>query len=293
MRHLALVLTCIGLLFVASPVAAQQEEVRELNARGLEAFSKGEYVEAAELFGRAYALDPQGELLKNQAVAWYKAERCTEAVESAHQFLLRGDVVPDERKEIQGLLGACKVRLAREALDAGSFELAEKLLDDVEAMNPDPVLADRVALVRVEIAKKRSATQAEQAETGTLVVPLDGLEPREQDEVEVDREQDRSSTSGSGWSLVGIGSAMLVGGLVYHIVAATSLQPEFREVAAAGVDRQRYDDLDRSLRTANVLVPTLYGMGAAVATTGIFLVVRKPADSGGDEVVLLGVSGTF
>ncbi len=305
----AAVAFAIAMLFSVSVWA--QTTVRELNAQGLEAFAAGRYEQAAELFGRAYALEPQSEPLKNQAVAWYKANRCSNAVESSHMFLMRSDITSDERREIESLLGACKVKLAREAMEAGSFDLADRFLDDVDAMNPDPVLRDRAALVRVEVAKRRKAADV------PAVTALDGIDSGEPEETtdpapaeepraggttkapprpsSLDNIEPVEDSQTRGWPLVGIGSAILAGGIAYHVVVKVLVEPDFVETAAAGEDRARYDRLDRSLRTANILVPVLYGLGGAVAGTGIILVATspsKPRDSR-EGLVFIGMKGEF
>jgi tetratricopeptide (TPR) repeat protein len=285
-RHLSFLLVVAGLLS-AAPAYAQS--VRELNEQGLKAFAEGRYVDAAESFDQAYELEPKPELLKNEAVSWYKAERCKEAVESAHLFLTFPDTESAERIEISSLLGACKVKLAKDAIEAHSFELADRLLEEVEDSQPDDLLADRVARTRIALAKAREefGEQAEEtpAESGqttagdsTTVTEVGTVEPEPRN-------------NGPGWALVGVGAASLVGAIVYHTVMATVVEPNFHSVAHEGTDRDRYDKLDRQLRTANVLVPTLYSVGAVSTVVGIVWVARSPA--GGDSVALLGVSGTF
>lgn len=314
MRRSAFPIIALLVFLCGSPAFAQEVDVRQLNADGMRAFADGRYVEAAELFGRAYALDPQGELLKNESVAWYKAGRCTEAVETAHQFILRGKPTDAERAEAQSLIGACKVKLAGEALDAGSFDLAEKLLDDVDATDPDPVLADRTALVRVELAKRRAeaaearaaearaAKQAEESDHSRQpsLVALDGTdgtrgaapEPQTDREATLDASESAESAGGGG-PLIAVGAVTIAGAVAYHLVMALLVEPNFEEVAAAGTDRQEYNRLDRSLRIANILVPTLYGLGGAVTATGIFVQFSGSRANDEDQVVMLGLSGRF
>lgn len=297
MKYATSVLLTLLSLVSGGPAFAQPDEVRELNAQGLEAFAEGRFAEAAELFGRAYSLHPQPELLKNQAIAYYKADQCTGAVESAHQYRMLDQLQPGDAEELDSLIGACKVKLAREALDAGSLELAERLLDDVDAMNPDPVLRDRSALVRVELAKRRAAETppsdpAVDEEADAKPLAVDEVTPREIDAIEVVENPEEPTTRG--WPLVGMGGFILAGAIVYHVTMAAVVEPDFEETARRGVDRARYDRLDRSLRLANVLVPTLYGVGGAVALTGFVLVATSgSADAAEEEVVMLGVTGRF
>lgn len=305
-RFIALVAFFV-MVTASSAVFAQEGAVRDLNAQGMQAFADGRFTDAAEMFGRAYALDPRPELLKNQAVAWYKAERCSEAVESAHQFLTAPGATERERAETQALLGACKVRLAQEAIEVGSFDLAEQLLTDVEKMNPDAVLADRINFVRVELAKKRAAVQrgedeAVQAQMSLIALddpeltlsPIESVERRDTDVVADRKPPGEEKANVAGWPLIVFGIASITGGVVYHVIAATSLEPEFHDVAKGGTDRTRYDELDRALRTANVLVPTLYVLGGLFTATGVFLTLRPPSSPDHDDgSVVLGISGEF
>ena len=236
MRRSAFPILALLLFLFGSPAFAQEVDVRQLNADGMRAFADGRYEDAAELFGRAYALDPQGELLKNESVAWYKAGRCTEAVETAHQFLLHGKPTDAERAEAQSLIAACKVKLAGEALDARSFDLAQRLLDDVDATNPDPVLADRAALVRVELAKRRAeaaeakaakqAAEQDEASQPSLVA-LDGTDGTRDERPDADAGPEPApevaepeQSGGGGGALIAVGAVTIAGAVAYHLVMA-------------------------------------------------------------------------
>ncbi len=304
-RKFALILSVLTHLVVSTPAYAQESTVRELNARGLEAFGEGRFSDAAESFDRAYALEPRPELLKNEAVAWYKAERCEEAVEAAHQYLGAPELAPADRDEISALLNACKVKLAGEAIEAGSLSLAERLLDEVEASSPDAVLADRAARVRIELARARKEQgtrtndTSDASDVGAVAMDAsaDDDTPTGRQDASHDtaftRVEDPGPARGSavGWPLIGLGAASLAGAVVYHVVMATTVEPSFHDAARAGTDRERYDRLDRTLRTANVLVPTLYGIGAASTAVGVWMVARSPGAR--ETVALVGVSGAF
>lgn len=300
-RKAAPTIALLACLALSTAAYAQESTVRELNARGLKAFGEGRFADAAESFDRAYALDPKPELLKNEAVSWYKAERCDQAVEAAHQFLGAPDLKPADRDEISSLLGACKVKLAGDAIDAGSFELADRLLTEVEESGPDAVLADRVARVRIALARARSEAHdepdeptEEPDETAIDPVAMDASDDQTDtspDEPDLSIEEPGPARRGvSGWPIIGLGAASLVGAGIYHAVMAAVVEPNFREAGANG-DRDRYDRLDKTLRTANVLVPTLYGVGAATTAVGIWIVARAPRE--GETVALIGVSGAF
>lgn len=296
-RSFAFLLNLTLLLVCSSAFAQVDADVARLNDEGLHAFAEGRYAEAADIFGRAYSLEPRAELLKNEAVAWYRAERCDQAVVAAKSFLDGPDVPAAEQSQMRSLMGACKVRLAQEAVEASSLDLATRLLDEVEAEEPDAVLRDRVAAVRAEIAKLQAPAPVEAPKPHMNVFALDEIEltptPVEEEPAKVviaPPPQPVPRSHGALGPVLTVGGAsLLAGGLVYHLVAKLGVERRFHEVAADGVDRERYDRLDRTLRIANIAVPVLYVLGAGMLGSGIYLWVDHPRN----DSTVVGLGGAF
>lgn len=236
----------VVVLSVAIPAAAaaQAMSVQQLNEAGLQAFAEGRHLEAAELFQRAYDDEPRPELLKNEAVAWYQAHRCHKALDVAHRFLQADGLDDRERREVELLVGACRVRLAKHALAAGDDDLAAGLLDRAQDVGPDPALADRIDATRLAI-----------------------VDHRRQDEL--------SMRQSFGWTMVGVGALTIAAGGIYHAYTLSETEPELAEAGRQG-DRARYDDLQGELRTANWLVPTLYAVGVATGGGGLWIALDTP-----------------
>ncbi len=278
----------IALTLYCASAVAQNDDVASLNDLGMSEFAAGRYAEAADVFTRAYALEPRPELLKNAAVAWYRAEKCPNAISAASSFLQSEPVDSGESAQMRGLLGACKVRLAHEAVAAGSLDLAERLLDEVAASDPNEALSGRIDAVRIQIAQRRASDNVKEplppvgfALDEFAIEPTRVHGPADTTVVEGPRDTPRSSGA-AGPIMMAVGGTALAGTLVYHLVAATQMQPEFRRVAADGADRTRYDQLDKRLRFANLMIPVGYVVGGLAAGYGVFLWVNRTPE--GDTV---------
>lgn len=227
------------------------ERMIELNEEGFKAFSEERFEDAARAFEEAYEASPDPVLRKNEAIAWFKAGRCTDALTAANAFLLAENTQVQDKKEVRSVVANCKVGLAREALKAGSYDLAETMLAEAESLEPDDYARDQIGIVRVEIATARSASQ-EEAE---VVV-------EDQDEG-----MDPGTVQTIGWVLSGTGIAITVTAIAYHIMALLD-QSELEDISNDGGDRKRFNELQDSIGTARWAVPTLYVVGLVTGGAG-------------------------
>jgi len=78
-----------------------------------------------------------------------------------------------------------------------------------------------------------------------------------------------------GWALVGVGAAAVAGGAGAHVLAALKAD-EARGVPNRPDLRAEFEGLRDDARTAELAAYILYGAGAAVAVTGIVLLVVDP-----------------
>ena len=263
-RRLAAFLSaCLVVLISSIAWADDREKMLELNEAGFEAFSEERYVDAAEAFEAAYEASPDAVLRKNEAIAWFKAGRCDEALTAANAFLLVEGTPVEDKKEARSVVANCKVELARQALDAGSFSLAETLLAEAESLEPDDYARDQIGMVRVEIAKAKSAAE---------------------DEDEVLTQEDEGMSDETfrtiGWILAGSGAFLTVTAFAYHMVTLSN-QSELEDLSREGGDRKRFNDLQDSIGTARWAVPTLYVLGLGSGGAGAtMLLISSPAKRG-------------
>ncbi len=106
--------------------------MESLNARGFEAFERGEYVEAAAIFKLAYDIHGDANLLKNIAISHYAAADCGRARKTALLFLKEPGASPTDREEMTRLISRC------DALSSGDAPPKE---DDKLSPPPDDVAA--------------------------------------------------------------------------------------------------------------------------------------------------------
>lgn len=190
-----------------------------LNEQGFSAFGEQDYLGAAQKFEAAHDEVPDPILRKNAAIAWFKAQRCAEASEAAIFFLLAEGTLRQDRDEARSVWAHCQLDLANKALDDGEIERAEALIARVYVIDTDARVTERVTAARMRLVDAR----VNAAEGGL-------------------------SRASVGWTLVGVGAAVLVGTAAYHYTA---------------------DGLDGA---QTWVVPTLYSAGALSAAGGLALV---------------------
>lgn len=265
MRFLAATAALGAVVCIAATAHAQDADA--LNQAGIEAFAQEDYAEAARQFAAAYDADPDPIFRKSEAVAWFKAGRCEEAITAANAFLLQWQGGAAESDEAASVVANCKVNLAEEAIASRSFELAERLLFEAEAAARDSYTKDRVSTTRVELAKSRQAATAPKDEPTEKVIVVE--KPPEA--------EPRSAPTGAYVSLA-TGGALVVAGAILHVVTLTKTVPALEEEAAGG-DEQRHTKLAQQVDTARILVPTLYGIGGAALGLGVWLLLDRQPDA--------------
>ncbi len=252
------------------PSAAWADEAAWYNDSGAEAFRAERYAEAARSFHRAWELSSQPVTRKNEAIAWFKAGRCKEALLAAASYFEHSGTTRGGRNEAMVIIANCKVEMADTATLAGDFELADELLDETEAMQLDTYTREKINLARVRLAAAQSA------------------------------DDERSGRKRLGAALTATGGGLVVAAVAYHVAVMASTVPRIDDVAADGDDRDTYDQLSRRLRVSRWLVPTLYAAGAGTAGVGIYLLARpserrrEAQDRAAPSITAqLGVGGTF
>ncbi len=223
----------------------------EWNDAGVAAFQGGDFVGAAENFGRAYAADADPIFRKSEAVAWFKAERCDEAITAANAFLLQWRGAAEETDEAASVVANCKVTLANSATEAESYDLAERLLFEADAIARDQYTRDRISAARVELATRRAAVK------DVVVAPPPQPPPR---------------SIVPAIATISVGGALVATAAVLHIVTLTSTVGRLKD-AQTGAENE-HARIARSVDTARILVPTLYAAGGAVLGVGVWLWIK-------------------
>lgn len=283
-RYIPIVLAFTTLL-AAPPALAQTagaanaDRGMALNEAGMEAFESGDFVQAAQNFAQAYELAKEPSLRKNETIAWFKAGRCEDAVASGNKYLLGEGADDEDRSQVNAVLANCKVEFAEDAVDAGSLDVAEKLLAEAELLEPDQHVRDRIALLQIGIAKQRRPDDAD----------ADAVAARES--------SPESTVPLWKWGMIGGGAAVVLAAGVYHAVAL-GWQGRFLDMTETGGAPDEFESLRTRVHTARVMVPILYGVGIATAGTGavlLFAVESNPETTAGSQrpTIRFAISGRF
>ena len=243
-RTAAVVIGCL-VAICSSPTfaqdAARAAEMNRLNEEGFLEFRAGRFAEAAQRFRAAHEAVPDPNLRKNEAIAWFKAGRCDEAMPAANSFLIAADTAEPDRLEARSILANCRVEMAREAFVTENWKLAASLLDEAESMQPDDYAMDQIAIARVELVERKSSP----------------------------RPQTTAKPSPAGWIMVASGAAIVGGTLAYWLLTIPDRDAS-RNLSPMHPD---YDAVSRRARTSRWLVPVGVIGGAALAGVGVYLVV--------------------
>jgi len=260
MRTLVGILAALACLVAAPAVHAQDADA--LNQAGMAAFSEGDFVAAAQNFANAYAADPDPIFRKSEAVAWFKAARCDEAITAANAFLLQWKGSAEESDEAASVLANCKVNLADQAMLTKSFELAERLLFEAESAARDTYTRDRISAARVELARLRQE-EIVAAKDPDVVVP----QP----------EPAREGPAVGAVVTLASGAGIVLVAAVLHVATFTTTIPNLER--AQDGDKAGYDRLARRLNTARILVPTLYAIGGVASGLGVWMMIDRQPDA--------------
>lgn len=267
-RSLCFLLATLTLAQVSNDGQAQttsaeiSAEERERDARALFAlasrhYDTGRLAEAIEEFGRAYDLFPLPALQFNLYLAYRDSGDVPQSTRALRLYLETEETMdPARRSSLARRLETLEARAASNAAtdaatDATPVETSETPVTTVTA--------------------ETTAVIDEPAGEGTN---LD--EARAQVSPE---EEDSGMSAAVGGVVLGVGGALLVGALIEGLVA-NGKNSELDEVCtAAGCEREAHDSIVSSFEThRNVAWGLLYA-GAAVAATGVVLLLL----SGGDE----------
>lgn len=242
---------------VLSPLTFAQDSLERAVSLANEAstlFEAGDFVGAAAKFGEAYSLYNEPTLLKNQVVALYKANLCTEALKLSRDYEINGANQPAaDREDVRVIRIDCLHRSAEAAYRANELDLAnEHILTarTIGLINDD----ERARFRSIEelIEKRRGPQQDPSVEQGsTSVLPI------------------------VGWSVTGLGLATVAVSGILHVTYFLDYKEKddlFRDKVAKDSitpdERIEWNDAyDDAADKIGGLVP-FYAIGGALTAVG-------------------------
>ncbi|MCP4676584.1 MAG: tetratricopeptide repeat protein [Deltaproteobacteria bacterium] len=287
----------IIIAFCAQPMIAHGDETgkdaKTLHREGVELFKASRFEEASRAFQEAYKLRPTWKLYYNIGQCEAAARHYGLALEAFETYLVDGgDEVPNDRREyisseirrIQPLVGVLEVEAEGgvEVLVNGTLRATTPLEGPVRVSagsclvtlkQGDEILVEKKVNIaggmtsRVVAPKETESDPAIEASAG---------EPKP----EVGEEPERSRLWTVGWIGLGVGATIAAVGAITGGVAIGKSN-ELKENCPVKEDCDpKYDDLpgktDNLALATNILLP----VGAAVAVTGVVLIILG---RGGDE----------
>ena len=211
-----------------------------------------------------------------------------------------------ESTEESGLSEDEAIALVSEALNEykeGSFESAAAKLERAYESLPDVAILYNLARVYdaqnkcqkaravfeqvrdttedIQLIRKASAALDKlDCEKAKAVLPKDG---EEKDPVTppppVQSDSGLGALFWTGVVLGGVGVGSLVGAVVVDVITVSDFD-EYKDVAEAGTDRARYDDLKSSIDDQKLIATILYGAGGALAATGVIMMIVDATSTG-------------
>lgn len=253
--------------------AEAEPSARELFEEGQRAYEAGRYAETAELWQRAYALDPRPLLQFNLAQAYERLGRLSEARDAYVAYLESSPDSTEQRLLAEARAASLRERIAQTGVVLTGGPEGAAVLIDGEDMgrlpHPDPFpLAAGSHQVEVRAAGYetfRSTVAIPEGESTELPITMDAS----------------SGGGGGGVSMIGVGvaaagGALLIGGAITGGLALSS-------ASSAPASEGDEADLARGLALAtDVMIP----IGVAAAATGVALMFVLGGDESGDQAVL-------
>ncbi len=300
MRILLVTLT-MGLVLCGAPrLYADDDAAMAAFEDGKELFNAGRFTEAASAFGKANKLKPNWKLLFNIGQSEAAAKRSGLALEAFERYLTEGgDDIEQERRgevlaEVESLrkmVGSLEIRTPNGAVvtvdnvERGRTPLSGHVL--VAAGVEHWVLVKRLDETIVDRMVRVSGGQ-------TLVVEVDeNMEPTasEQSPEPAHETEEARPLKTAGWVTVGVGGAMLIGGVITGGMALSLDKDLEKDCADGGCPPDLKGERDK-LDTLGVATDVLIVIGSAATIAGIvMLVVDSKREEGDKDTALLPTVG--
>ena len=234
------------------------ETMLDLSDEATELVLDGNFEVGAVTFRQAYQAFADPILLRNEMIAWYRAEDCQNALTPARAFLNTYEAEPQDRNDVQTVQRECHLRLAEEALDEEHQLLAAFHLDSVSTLIQDE---DEEKYRELRSRLHQQSPMSSEAPVGAD--PVDG----------------GFSHRDLGWIQVTAGVASIGAALAMHTVALDR-QAQLAQLSNSDAPtdaiilQRRQEDWSSYQRTTRWAVPALYGLGGVALGSGIYFLLR-------------------
>ena len=294
-----MLLTAASVVLAPVPMVQAQERLEEDQARAQmmklsedanALFLQGQFAEAAQAFRDAYRIYPDPVLLKNQMIAFYRADRCDDAIAPGQAFLASGEANPTDRHDVQTVLVSCELQTAELMLEGGRLLESQRALARAETYQPEEDQQEKIEAVRARI---KEARKDEAAEARTPQQQLPATPVHEVSTELRTGEHERSRVLA--YSLLGAGVAALAGGGVMTVMSNDTwddlcyynLECESRgELTADEVtllkSTEAYLEAQEVYEAQRIYSWALYGVGGVLAGTGLVLYMIDERDESAD-----------
>ena len=300
-RTLIIAVICFSFSSYTRAEDTKTEEAKALFEEAKKLYREEKYAEAADTFRKSYETKPTWRLLFNIGQCEAAAKRYDRALETFEAYMAQGgDEIPQDRqrevleeiKRLRQMVGSLDIRadpgivilvddVRRGVTPLSGYLLVVSGVDHVvKAKSGDDVIFERKVRVAggqtmtVEVTESEARDEQAVLETST--------EPEEDEEVH------SAGLGRAGWITVGVGGAVLAGGVVTGAMAL-SKNKEIEDACGGttcppGEDPSLEKDRDKMALITDILIPA----GAVIAATGITLLiihgVRKKEAGDASEV---------
>lgn len=245
-----------------------------------ELFQAEDYVAAAAKFQEAYKLYADPTLLKNQIVAYYRADLCNEVLTFGREYQINEGSQPlSDREDVRFMRIECMYRSAFAAYQSHELDLADKEISVARSIGikTDEEIAKFKNLEDL-VETRRNPVAPPETTSEVAVLPI------------------------VGWSLLGVGALGVVITSIFHIgyfSDYSSVNDELTAKQQSGdldrADLVRWDDAFREAEDGiNGLIP-LYAVSGAFAAAGggilIYHYLIATPDSTAQIIPMVGPNG--
>jgi hypothetical protein len=297
-RRLSIVVAlCSAWLLAGAGIEAQDDLPGSDTAQaafenGKKLVDEGKFALAADAFREAHRLRPSWKILYNIGQCEMMAKRHALALEAFERYLTEGgdEIKKDRRDEVladvvrlRAMVGFVDVRAAAGAMvtvdgvERGRAPLPGPIT--VEAGVEHRVLAARAGAVSLDRIVRVSGGQTLVVEAGPEAPPAAGEAPPGPEPAEEGPGDGRSAPDRAvwGWTVTGIGAALLVAGAVTGGLALSANSAIGDHCPDGACPPAWHDDVDRRDNLA-LSTNVLLGTGAAVAVVGVLLLTVFDGD---------------
>ncbi len=282
------VIVTLGVILVFGSIVEAEEHVdakaEATFKEGIEHFKRARYDAAAAAFQRANTLKPNWKIQYNIGQSEAAAKRYGLALQSFEKYMAEGgDDIPKIRQaeviaeilRLRVLVGSLEINAPEGAMvtvdgiERGRTPLTGLLLvaagvdHRVVVKHLDKILLDRAVNVsgsRSVVFTVEEAAEPAAQEKESIAPPLGDVE-------------EISPLKTSGWVLLGVGAAALVGGVITGAMTASKaneLEDKCpKQQCSTTKDLELKDSVDTLALTTDVLLP----LGGAIAVTGVVLLI--------------------